>query len=386
VESEDLAFAESSDHDMLDLAVRRSLISLRRIHMTDWKKNDSISLDRDLLGWIRRCVLILIALMILLALVGVAYQFLGNLRDPRRFPQRGRSVQAGELRLNIECSGYGGPTVILDSGMGVPGIGWAMVQPEVAKFARVCSYDRAGYGWSEAGPKPRTSLQIAKELRALLDASGEKGPFVMVGHSFGGYNVRVFTSMYPNDVVGVVLVDAEHGDEEKRIDELLPARVKDQQNQRDQRDAMLDRILSPLRTHLGINRVETTFGWDRHASLPKELREELLYLDRRSEEAGMAENAADSTSWDQVRAAGNLGDRPLIVLTAGRPYDPDPLLSKEESDKQDEMWINVLQAEEARLSTRGKQIIVPESGHMIPYERPASVVSAIREVRAALHQ
>jgi pimeloyl-ACP methyl ester carboxylesterase len=328
----------------------------------------------------------LVATMILLALAGAAYEILGNLRDPGRFPQRGRSVQAGKLSLNIDCSGHGGPTVILDSGMAVPGVGWAMVQPAVAKFARVCSYDRAGYGWSEIGPNPRTSLQIAKELRALLDASGEKGPFVMVGHSFGGYNVRVFTGTYPYDVAGAVLVDAEHGDEEKRIDELLSTRVKIQQRQRDQRDALVDRILSPLRIHLGIDRLETAVGWDRHASLPKELREELLYLDHRSENAGMAESAADSTSWDQVRAAGNLGDRPLIVLTAGKPYDPDPLLSKEELDKQNDIWINVLQAEEARLSTRGKQVVVRDSGHMIPYERPTAVVSAIREVWAALQK
>jgi pimeloyl-ACP methyl ester carboxylesterase len=163
----------------------------------------------------------LVASMIVLAIAGAAYQILGDARDPDRFPQRGRSVQAGNLRLNINCSGHGGPTVILDSGMGVPGVGWAMVQPGVAKFAHVCSYDRAGYGWSETGPSPRTSVRIAKELRALLDASGEKGPFVMVGHSFGGYNVRVFTATYPYDVAGAVLVDAEHGDEEKRIDELL---------------------------------------------------------------------------------------------------------------------------------------------------------------------
>jgi pimeloyl-ACP methyl ester carboxylesterase len=298
----------------------------------------------------------------------------------------GYRSQAGKLRLNIDCSGHGSPTVILDSGMGVPAVGWAKVQPEVAKFARVCSYDRAGYGWSEAGPKPRTSLQIAKELRALLDASGEKGPYVVVGHSFGGYNVRVFTGMYPNDVVGVVLVDAEHGDEEKHIDELLPTWVQNHERQRDQRDTMLDRVLAPLLFHLGIDRLKTAVGWDGHESLPKELRQELLYLHQRSEDAGMAEHAADSTSWDQVRSAGNLGDRPLIVLTAGKPYDPDPLLSKEELDKQNDMWINVLQVEEARLSTRGKQVVVPDSGHMIPYERPASVVSAIREVRAALQQ
>ena len=351
--------------------------------MTDRQKNSSISL----LGWLRRCALLFVALIILLALAGASYQSFGNSRDPHRFPQRGRSVKAGILRLNIDCSGHGGPTVVLDSGMGVPGVtGWAMVQPEVAKFARVCSYDRAGYGWSEAGPKPRTSLQVAKELKALLDASGEKRPFVMVGHSFGGYNVRVFARMYPNDAAGVVLVDAEHGDEEKRIDELLPALVKRQQSQRDHRDALLDRILSPLRIHFGIDRVMTAVGWDGHASLPKELREELLYLDSRSEEAGMAENEADSTSWDEVRSAGNLGDRPLIVLTAGKPYDPDPLLSREESDKQNYIWINVLQAEEARLSTRGKQLVVPDSGHMIPYERPTAVVSAIREVWAALQK
>jgi pimeloyl-ACP methyl ester carboxylesterase len=268
--------------------------------------------------------------------------------------------------------------------MGVPALGWAEVQPEVAKFARVCSYDRAGYGWSEDGPKPRTSLQIAKELRALLDACGEKGPYVMVGHSFGGYTVRVFTGMYPHDVVGVVLVDAEHGDEEKRIDEMLPTLVKNQQEQRDQKTAMLDRVLTPLRINLGIDRLKAAVGWDGHESLPKELRQELLYLNHRSENAGKAENASDSTSWDQVRSAGNLGDRPLIVLTAGKPYDPDPLLSKEQSDKQDDMWINVLQAEEARLSTRGKQIVVADSGHMIPFDRPNSVVSAIRDVRAAL--
>ncbi len=192
--------------------------------------------------------------------------------------------------------------------------------------------------------------------------------------------------MYPNDVAGVVLVDAEHGDEEKRIDALLPAQVKIQQSQRDHREALLDRILSPLRIHLGINRLNTAVGWDGHASLPKELREELLYLDRWSEDAGMTENAADSASWDEVRSAGDLGDRPLIVLTAGEPYDPDPLLTKEEMDKQNDIWINVLQAEEARLSTRGKQLVISDSGHMIPYQRPTAVVSAIRDVWTALQK
>lgn len=163
--------------------------------MVDREGNRVQVARHNLLRWFWRSLLALVVLLVVLALAGSAYQTLGNLRDPRRFPQRGRSVWARKLRLNIDCSGQRSPTVILDSGMGVPALGWAMVQPEVAKFARVCSYDRAGYGWSESGPKPRTSRQIAKELRALLDASGEKSPYVLVGDSFGGYNVRVFTGI-----------------------------------------------------------------------------------------------------------------------------------------------------------------------------------------------
>lgn len=209
---------------------------------------------------------------------------------------------------------------------------------------------------------------------------------MLVGHSFGGYNVRLFTSLYPSDVLGVVLVDAEHGDEEKRINDLLSPLVREKERQDDERAAMLDRVLVPLSFHLGVDRLKAAWGWDGHESLPKELRQELLYLDQRSENAGKAENAADSASWDQAKSAADLADRPLIVLAAGKPYDPDPLLSKEESDKQNHMWINILQAEEAHLSTRGKQVVVPDCGHMIPYERPAAVVSAIREVRVDLQK
>ncbi len=114
--------------------------------------------------------------------------------------------------------------MILESGLGVPALGWAKVQPEVAKFARVCSYDRAGYGWSEPGPEPRTSLQMVKELKALLDAAGEAGLYVLVGHSFGGFTVRLFTKQYPNEVVAVVLVEASHEDWEERMESKLPPR------------------------------------------------------------------------------------------------------------------------------------------------------------------
>src|SRR5580693_5602791 len=123
----------------------------------------------------------LLVLVILAAVVGASYQALGNRADARRFPQQGKSVSLGpafdNLSLSIDCRGQGSPTVILDSGLGVPAVGWNPVQTEVAEFTRVCSYDRAGYGWSEASSAPRTSNEIVKELHALLEATNEKGPY-----------------------------------------------------------------------------------------------------------------------------------------------------------------------------------------------------------------
>jgi len=289
------------------------------------------------------------------------------------------------VKLNLDCSGKGDPTVILDSGGGVPAVGWIKVQPEVAKFARVCSYDRAGYGWSEPGPLPRTSLQIARELNALLAAAGEPGPYVLVGHSFGGFNIRVYTGLYPRDVVGLVLVDASHEDEEERIQGLLPVAVRKEEKENDEADEKLDRILTPLLIHLGIQRLVVARGWNMPTYLSKDLQQELFYLQQQTKhrQAVEAEGDASSQSAAQARAAGNLGDRPLIVLTAGKPYEPDPLLTKADMDRQYNMWINVLQVEEAHLSTRGRQIVVPDCDHMIPFERPDAVISAIREVWSA---
>jgi len=137
-----------------------------------------------------------------LTISGALYEMIAKWRDARRFPQRGHLVQAGSIRMNIDCSGQGSPTVILESGSGGPSVDWLMVQPEVAKFSRVCSYDRAGYGWSDSGPEPRSSVQIAHELKQLMQAAGEKGPYVLVGHSMGGYDIRVYTGQYPSDVAG----------------------------------------------------------------------------------------------------------------------------------------------------------------------------------------
>jgi pimeloyl-ACP methyl ester carboxylesterase len=338
--------------------------------------------------WIVRGLLSLLALVVLAAIIGASYQAIENSADARRFPQQGKSVSLGpafgNLSLNLDCRGQGGPTVILDSGLGVPAVGWNSVETETAKFTHVCSYDRAGYAWSDATSASRTSAEIVKELHALLAAANEKGPFVLVGHSFGGYNVRVYNGQYPSDVVGMVLVDASHEDQLSRMPPAFQAYMKNE-------EASLKRqmVLAPLLIRFGVARfsqrkVETGPG------VSKEFAEELRYLQLQTKfmEATGAELGSFAESANEVRASGNLGDKPLVVLTAGKDSDMSQLppgLSKKDMQDFRAIWVNELQVKESQLSTRGKRIIVPDSDHMIPFERPDTIVSAIHEVCASVN-
>jgi len=332
--------------------------------------------------FVKRVLIGAVLLLVCAAVAGAAYQAIANWRDARRFPQEGRSIALGAdfpgVSLNLNCLGQGSPPVILDSGLGVPAAGWDLVMPDIAKFARVCSYDRAGYGWSSPGPTPRTSEEIVTELHALLGASGEKGPFVLVGHSFGGYNVRVFADKHPADVAGLVLVDTSHEDQEKLMPPSLKKLTEDQVRQLDSQ-----KHLMPILIFFGIARL--TAGDDDDGRLSKEFRDKMKYLQLQTKfiDAAFSEIKNFTESAKEVRRTGNLGDRPLVVLTAGKDLDTKDLpkgVSVEEMRTFRKTWINDLQVRQARLSTRGKQIVVPDSTHMIPIERPDAVVNAIREV------
>ena len=337
--------------------------------------------------WLKRILLFGVALVVLLVIAGLCYQAISDRADARRFPQQGKSIQLGSefgnVSLNIDCSGQGSPTVVLDSGLGVPAVGWKFVQPEVAKFTRVCSYDRAGYGWSSTGPMPRTTAEIVKELHALLTAADEKPPYVLVGHSFGGHNIRVFNGAYPGEVAGMVLVDASHEDQQSRMPPSLVEFSKKQEASQ-----KWQQRLAPALIWLGIARLMDRAS--EPAYLSKNDREELRYLQLQMKflQATNSELAVLSTSADEVRASGNLGDKPLIVLTAGKAPDASALppgFPVKDFDDFELIWKNDLQVREAHLSTRGRQIIVSDSDHMIPFERPDTVISAIREVFSAAH-
>lgn len=336
--------------------------------------------------WLKRIFLSGLALIILLAIAGACYRVIEQNADARRFPQQGKSVSLGpefaNASLNIDCSGVGSPTVILDSGLGVPAVGWNLVQPQVAKFTRVCSYDRAGYGWSTPGPMPRTSAEIVKELHALLAAAGEKPPYILVGHSFGGFNVRVYNGAYPGEVAGMVLVDASHEDQISR----MPAAMTDFQKKAEA-SAKWQAFLAPALIDLGIARLTSDVSSPSYLS--QNFREELRYLQLQTKflSATSSELASFAgASADEVRASGNLGDKPLVVLTAGKNPDASALppgFPVKAFDDFENIWRNDLQVREAHLSTRGRQIIVPDSDHMIPFERPDTIISAIHDVFTA---
>ena len=148
--------------------------------------------------------------LLVLLLAGAIYESLAEAADAKAYPPPGQMVDVGGYRLHINCTGKGSPTVVIDTGWGDASAAWGWVQPEVAKTTRICTYDRAGMGWSEASPLPRTAREFAKELHTLLANANEPGPFVLVGHSLAGYTMRVYAHDYPEEVAGLVLIDPQN--------------------------------------------------------------------------------------------------------------------------------------------------------------------------------
>jgi len=160
------------------------------------------------------------ALLFVLLLGAWLVLSLAKTRLAEKFPPPGRLIDIGGYRLHLHCLGTGEPTVVLEAGLNEFSVVWMQVQIAAAKFSRTCAYDRAGFGWSERGLLPRTGRNMVSELYALLRRAGIAGPLVLVGHSFGGLLVREYAEAHPDEVVGLVLVDAAHEDYLERIPEL----------------------------------------------------------------------------------------------------------------------------------------------------------------------
>ena len=155
----------------------------------------------SILAWI-------LGLLTLAVALGIVYQFAGTRRDRRIHPPPGRMIDLGSHKLHIYEAGREGPTILLESGLMSTILSWTELQRELSKSFRVVSYDRAGLGWSERGPMPRTAERIVDELHLALDKAGIGPPYILLGHSFGGLTMQLFAARYPKEVTGMVLIDA----------------------------------------------------------------------------------------------------------------------------------------------------------------------------------
>jgi len=298
-------------------------------------------------------------------------------------PAPGRLVSVGTHRLHIRCDGAGGPPVIFDAALGGSSLSWSLVQPAVARLTQACSYDRGGFGWSDAGPLPRTAGRIADELHQLLRGAAIPPPYVLVGHSYGGLVMRLYASRHANDVAGLVLIE--------------PAVPEEWSNPSDEQRALIARgvrlcrygataarrglahlvsmlvrlgalgaarLLVSLVSRGGLHRADEGILapiW----KLPPEVRGVLREM------------------WTQPKFFEALGSQieticesAAAVMSAGPPdYDDLPLMVISSARSGEER----LQADAAlaRRSTRGRHILAAESGHWIPLDAPHLVSDAI---------
>ncbi len=310
---------------------------------------------------LRRIVIGLFVLVLGLAFMGMTYENIFEARDRRFNPTEGQFVDVGGKNMHIDCQGQGSPTVLLESGLGDSYVSWRKVQPKIAKFARVCSYDRAGVGYSDASSRPRTTNVMAEELHTLLRSANIAPPYILVGHSMGGHTVRLYASLHRNEVAGMVLVDASHPDQEMRF----PPELKNMQGTWLREAEFLEFTLP-----FGIPRL---MGF-----CDNEPTERAADCNFHTAREVVAEMKGFSDSAAQTAATSALGDLPLAVLS----HDPDkpsselpPDLAKSTNDA----W-GKMQVELSHLSTRGTQKIAKNSGHYIQIDRPDEVIEAIRNI------
>ena len=255
-------------------------------------------------------------------------------------------------------------------------------QKQIAQFARACWFDRAGLGWSDPSPVEQTSAAIAEDLHALLHVAGVAPPYVLGGASFSGFNVRVFSGKYPAEVAGVVLVDSAQEDQSRFEPRATIAPV----NRLPSSIRILLCASVPLAARAGLVRFLLHRSGPRRDAPPGFTADQAatlhgLGLQTKSFVAAASCNAFEKCA-AQAHAVGNLGDRPLIVLTAGRAFT----VGEPEEDKElaafHEIWVHQLQPQLVRLSTRGHQVIVENSGHGMGWEAPDAVVKSVRDVVA----
>jgi len=343
------------------------------------------------LRWLGRVALWGLILLLVLVATGAIYQGIASARDAKLYKPVDQMVDVDGIQLRLDCRGSGSPTVVLESGAQSYSVHWWLVQEEVAKFTRVCSYDRPGYGWSDPAPAMTSSQEVATLLHSLLATAGEGPPYLMVGHSMGGVFVRAFAVEYPDEVVGMVLVDSSHEQQALRT----PAQLEEVTTLSME---LQNKSLPILKGAASIGVLRATgylepnvaiLGLPEAQSAPvraqvyrtdyfRSLQRELVLME---------------VCMSQPGALNSLGNMPLIVLSAVqdaranyeaavplKPYLESPSQLTLAAFQEDVEIISHNQEELAALSTRSRHIVVKDSGHFIQLEKPQVVIDAIRDV------
>jgi pimeloyl-ACP methyl ester carboxylesterase len=268
--------------------------------------------------------------------------------------------------------------VVFDGGTGDAGLTWILVQPDVATFTRACAYDRAGLGWSDPSPKPRTAEVMVEEIRSLLEASESEPPYLMVAQSFGGIVARLFAHRFPRDVSGMVLVDSAHEEQFLRFPEAVRTSQQSMLEAQVQQFAGLRSMIEAGSFDSSILPVPPAFPPEAAEAYRTLVASGTTWLDTMVAELQAVEEAHAQVRGAQIRS---LGDIPLVVLRHGKPIPsmPEMGIGSEDMDRYERTW-QELQEELVGLSPRGKLVVAEESGHMIHQEQPELVVDAIREV------
>ena len=326
---------------------------------------------------LKKIVLGLLALIVIVLVAGTVWEQIERRAAARRFPPQGALVDIGGRKIQLDCRGSGSPTVVLIHGLDTGGaLSWSAVHDSIARTTRTCAYSRAGILWSDPTPA-FTPTGMAEDLHAALEKGGEKPPFVLVGHSLGGPISLIYTSHYGDQVAGLVMVDASHPDQFARFKAIG---------------------ISTENVALKAIKVAASLSW---TGVVRALAGEGKPMPNQPLEAARAQNAwtprsisgamnemnALDTILAEASTARDLGDRPLIVLTAMRPVSAAERkalgVTEEQAGKQKELWLE-MHREETQWSTAGRQIVLTDASHYIQFDRPDVVISAVRDVVTAV--
>ncbi|WP_200905989.1 alpha/beta fold hydrolase [Paenibacillus sp. IHB B 3415] len=328
------------------------------------------SASRKLRSKLMKLLLILISAAVLITGLGFLYEAIASASAKKDYPAPGKLADAGGYSLHLLRQGAGAPTIILEAGSGETSLSWRNIPEQLAETATVVSYDRAGYAWSEQADTERSGANIVRELHSALQNAGIPGPYLLVGHSLGGMYARLFTQTYPEEVTGLVLIDARPENDDRETKPILEAEnyagnpsasmltlLKRSGALRLFQNQLLEGLVAKQDRGQFINVISTP-----------------SYFAAKEQEAALA-----SSTEDAIRGQ-TLGSLPVKIIARGLPQDYAAFGMSEESGRRLEAIWQAGQRNMLNLSSNSELIVAEKSGHMVIHDQPELVVRAILSV------